>query len=102
MTSPAQTHTPGEKREQVARQYEVIEHMASVLISIGRCNAGLLREGKLDELIEMLGESTARQMEFLGDILNGMDAVDESDARFDPVFEEAQRLWPPTPKGTQP
>jgi hypothetical protein len=34
-------------------------------------------------------------METLGDILNGMNAVDEKeDAWLDPIFREAQRLWP--------
>lgn len=43
----------------------------------------------------MSGARTACQMEILGDILNGMDAVDDAeDGWLSPVFEEAHRMFP--------
>lgn len=84
-----------EKREQVAKQCEAVAHMATALAKLNADYAELFRHGAMDSLTEIVGRRTAYLMETLGDILNGMDAVDpEQDAWLDPVFAEAQRLWP--------
>lgn len=82
------------KREQVARQCEAVAHLASNLAGVRRDYATLVRSGALEELLDRIGAETARQMEVLGDELNGMDAVNEDDASLAPVFAEAHRLWP--------
>lgn len=85
-----------DKREQVARQCEAVAHLASNLAGVRRDYAKLIRSGAVDDLLELVGAETARQMEVLGDELNGMDAVDKDDESLAPVFAEAQRLWPVT------
>lgn len=92
-----------EKREQVAKQCEAVAHMATALARVRTDYAKLLRAGQMDNLIEMIGPATARQMETLGNILNGMDAVDpKEDAWLGPVFAGAQRFWPVTPGDANP
>lgn len=67
-----------EKREQVAEQCRAVVHM-----------------GKMDQLLDIVGQRTAHVMNVLGDILNDMDAVDDdADGWMEPIFAEAQRLWP--------
>ena len=84
-----------EKREQVAKQCEAVVHLAKALAEVTGHKAAMFRSGKLDELIEMVGNRTAYQMQLLGDILNGMDAVDdEEDGWLAPVFEAAQQMFP--------
>lgn len=84
-----------DKREQVAKQCEVVCHLANALRHIHRDHANMLRSEAADILIEQIGNRTAYIMETLGNILNGMDAVDpKEDAWVDPIFREAQRLWP--------
>jgi hypothetical protein len=50
--------------------------------------------GRLSELTESIGRSTAHRMEPRGDILNGMDAVEEGDDWVNPILEKAHALWP--------
>jgi hypothetical protein len=85
------------KREQVAKQCAAVAHMANALAEVHATKAQTIRIGGYGsaEAIEWVGRSTAGLMETLGDILNGMDAVDEQeDSWIDPVMEEAHRLWP--------
>lgn len=82
-------------REQVARQCEAIVHMATVIAKVRQDYVELLRSGAMsDGMLDTVGRHTAHQMEVLGDLLNGMDAVEKEDEQFFPVFEEAQRRWP--------
>ena len=84
-----------EKREQVAKQCEAVAHMATALARVNADYSKMFRDGHMDTLIEQVGKRTAHLMEVLGDVFNGMDAVDgDEDAWMDPVFKEAQRLWP--------
>ena len=89
--------TDEEKREQVAKQCEAVAHMAKVLAGIYSDHAMLFRDVPAHAVLtDQVGERTAQQMEILGDILNGMDAVDEeADGWLDPVFRQAHILWPP-------
>lgn len=84
-----------EKRDQVAAQCRAVAHMATALAHVHSYKAELFAGGYADSLIELVGNSTASFMETLGDMLNGMDAVDSSeDDWMIPIFEEAHRLWP--------
>lgn len=95
MADQAPTMTDAEKRTQVAAQCDVIVHLATSLANVRRDCADIIRTGKMDHLLDQVGKATARHMEVLGDILNGMDAVDEDeDGWTHSVFEAAQRLWP--------
>ena len=83
------------RAKQVAAQFRAVSHMATVLARVSDDMASLHDAGHADTLIDMHGERTAAEMEILGDILNGMDAVDSAeDAWLNPVFTEAHRLWP--------
>lgn len=83
-----------ERRMQVAAQCDAVCHLAKALAEVHNDYAEMFRKGHAEVLIDQVGERTARIMETLGDILNGMDAVSEEDERLNPIFEEAQRLWP--------
>lgn len=86
------------KAQQVAKQCEVVIHLANALIEVHSDYARMFADGRSDnpilELTESVGRRTASFMETLGDMLNGMDAVSEEDEWTAPVFEEAHRLWP--------
>jgi hypothetical protein len=83
-------------REQVTAQYRVVAQLAQSLADVHSQLAPFVGSGgHEDALLEMRGERSAEIMELLGDILNGMDAVDgDEDEWMNPVFHEAQRLWP--------
>lgn len=86
---------PNPRQLQAARQYEAVAHMARALAQVHEDIAKILRSEHEYAPLELAGERSARIMETLGDILNGMDAVDESqDGWLDAVFHEAHRMWP--------
>jgi hypothetical protein len=82
-----------EKREQVALQCAAVAHLAGVLAGVRKDYAALIRGGRMDDLLDSVGAETAQQMNLLGDILNGMDAVAEGDEWLTPIFEEARRMF---------
>lgn len=85
------------RREQVAKQCRVMVHLAETLAAVYRANAEIFESAATgpDDIVELVGVSTTAQMNALGDILSGMDAVDEdADAWTHPVFEAANELWP--------
>lgn len=86
-----------DKREQVAAQCKAVAHLARALLEIHEDYERMLRAG-IEVPIDIVGERTASFMETLGDMLNGMDATDEDDVWMEPVFAEAQRLWPTKPE----
>lgn len=88
--------TDDEKREQIAKQCEAIAHMATVLASVYSDYAKLFRDVPAHAVLtDQIGARTAEQMEVIGDMLNGMGAVDDSeDVWLNPVFRQAQILWP--------
>lgn len=89
-----------EKRKQVAQQCKVVAHLAKALAEVYEAKAkNFESEAKgPSKLIDLVGNWSAGHMEALGDMLNGMDAIDEDqDAWTEPIFREAQRLWPQAP-----
>ena len=86
-----------EKRKQVADQCRVVVHLANALANVHADKATMINAGAYDKegVLNFVGKSTAHLMEVLGDILNGMDAVDKKeDSWVDSIFKEAHRLWP--------
>lgn len=83
-----------EKRKQVALQCKAVAHMARALAEVYDHRAMRLESDWVKGDGELIGRWSANAMEILGEMLNGMDAVDESDDWMKPVFREAQRLWP--------
>lgn len=83
-----------DKRTQVVAQCRAVSALCTRLATVSNDYATLISSGRLEELLDIVGARTAEQMEILGDILNGMDAVAPGDEWMTPVFEEAQRLWP--------
>lgn len=47
-----------------------------------------------DEIIDIVGKRTARQMEWLGDEMNDMDIVEKADEWMERVFRGAQQMFP--------
>lgn len=89
--------------KQIADQCRVVAHLADALAGIHRDYEWMYSEpvsGGATDIAELVGERTARLMETLGDILNGMDAVTDDDDWTHPIFAEAHRLWPA--KASQP
>lgn len=79
------------KREQVVAQCTAVAYLAESLARVHRDYARFIYH----DLIDQVGKRTAAFMETLGDMLNGMDALDpKEDGFLDPIFEEAHRLWP--------
>lgn len=81
-------------KEQVALQHETVARLCEIISVINRKMAALFRSGAASEILDVAGRRSARQMEILGEILNGQDATDGSDAWMYDVFDEAHRLWP--------
>lgn len=85
-------------RKQVAAQCKAVAHMASAVASVHADKAKMLEAGRLNGIHDFVGWHTAHLMEKLGNILNGMDAHDpDEDDWLEPIFAEAQRLWPKAP-----
>jgi hypothetical protein len=86
--------TDAEKREQIARQCEVVIAQAEALKAVHTDFARLVRSGAAYEIHDMIGARAAALMEYLGDCLNGMDAVIADDEWMEEIFERAQALYP--------
>ena len=74
---------PAKTREQVVAQYRVIAHLARQIAIVHEQMAETYGHPQVPMeagFLDMLGNDTARRMETLGDMLNGMDAVDEEGA----------------------
>lgn len=85
-----------ERQEQMIAQCKAVAHMASALAEVYRMKAEAyaLREQEPD-FVELIGKWSASHMETIGNILNGMDAIDEDeDDWIAPVFEKAHEFWP--------
>lgn len=87
---------PEKTKEQVLAQCRVVAHLAKQIAMIHEQKAEVYEDMNMDaRLIDVVGQFSANAMEVLGDMLNGMDAVDEDeDAWTSPVFEVAHATWP--------
>lgn len=84
-----------EKTSAVIAQCKCVAHLADTIAKVHEDKALIFAMGeKSSSIADFVGQSTARLMEVLGNIANDMDIVTDEDSRFDPVFEEAARLWP--------
>lgn len=91
------------KRDQIVEQCRVIEHLAKAVAGVHKDLIGIYGHSKFSEsdlYWDIAGSRTAAFMEQLGDMLNAMDACDPEDDWVNPVFVEAQRLWPVAPPGS--
>ena len=87
------------KREQVVEQCKAVAYLARTIAQVHSETVEIwaapeFQPTQEDGLLDVVGERTASFMEQLGDMLNAMDANDEQDQWLEPVFAEAQRLWP--------
>lgn len=92
------------KRKQVADQCRAVVHLCKALAEVNEDQARMFDDEAcpgLDRLVDSIGNRTARHMELLGNILNGMDANDEADDWLDPIFEKAHQLFPQPPAHTE-
>lgn len=83
-----------EMKAQVVKQCDAVVRLATSLAQVHSDFAALLSVGASDGMYLSKGKHTAHLMEVLGDILNGMDAVDAEDADLAPVFRAAQAMFP--------
>ena len=85
-----------EKRKQVSDQCRVVEHLATALAQINSYYAKMFGPDNpgADEILDQVGNRTARHMELLGNILSGMDAVEEEDRWTDSIFHKAHEMYP--------
>jgi hypothetical protein len=85
-----------EKRQQVVDQCRVVAHLAKAILEVYSDKARVYAHdiGESDAFIDFLGNVSARHMEKLGDILNGMDAVEDEDEWTGPIFEKAHQFFP--------
>lgn len=88
------TQPPATMAEQVRRQYLAVAHMARALASVHEDIAPSICMA--ENLVKLRGQRSAELMYLLGDILNGMDAVDAGeDGWLDPIFDAAHEMFPP-------
>lgn len=79
-----------DRKIQVRQQCHVVTHMCGSIMDVYVAH----REHLPDELVELIGQRSAELMELLGDVLNGMDAVCESDEWTFPIMERAKEMFP--------
>lgn len=87
--------------QQIAAQCRVVAHLAASIADVHRDleRIYLTSPKAAEDIASIAGPRSARLMEQLGDILNGMDACDEDDEWTAPIFAEAQRLYPAASHG---
>lgn len=73
-------------------QCRAVVQMARALAEVHEARMSILATGRAP--VEVIGQSSAETMEWLGDALTGMDACDESEEWMGPVFDAAQARWP--------
>lgn len=83
-----------EKRAALKAMAKAISHMAKAIADVHSDLVALV-ELSDDAMADFRGPLFHHRMEALGDILNGMDAVDEDeDAWVNPIFATARDLFP--------
>lgn len=95
---PAEIEALTDDTAQAHQQCRAVVHLALALAEVHVARAAILAAGMGP--VDVVGESSARVMEWLGDLLNGMDAAEEGDEWMDDIFEAAHERWsvaPPPP-----
>ena len=83
-----------DERTQVADQCKVIIGLAKIIIEVHTDLEDCFRNSEAhDSLTKSIGKHTAQRMETLGDMINGMDAVEPEDDWMVPFFEKAHKMW---------
>jgi hypothetical protein len=82
-----------EDAAQAHDQCRAVVHMALSLAEVYVARASILAASP-NAPVELIGQSSAATMGYLGDLLSNMDAVEEGDEWLDPIFEAAQARWP--------
>lgn len=88
---PEAKHLTGDAL-QAHQQCRAVVHLAREFAEIYSASASILASGMGP--VEIIGEASAEDMEWLGDAINNMDGVTEEDLWLDPIFEAAQARWP--------
>jgi hypothetical protein len=88
----------GHLREQIADQCKVVAALADIISKVNSDYERMLRDPecgpRMGGILDIVGKRTACLMEYLGDTLDGMDAVTDEDAWMTPIFEKAHELFP--------
>ncbi len=97
MSDDVEAVTPAKTMQQVADQYRVVVHLARSLALVHEQSIeAYASRDQSATMIDILGARSASIMEKLGDILNGMDSVDDEDSWTNPIFAVAHATWPTT------
>lgn len=80
---------------QAHQQCRAVIHLALSLAAVYEARAMILGAGQGP--VDVIGQSSAAAMEWLGDVLSNMDAVEEGDDWLDAIYEAAQARWPAAP-----
>ena len=84
-----------DKRQQVLDQCKAVHHMAMVIMKLYEpSQLPSIYAAPNCTVLDIAGRRTAELMEFLGDTLNGMDAVEYGDDWMTPIFERAHQMFP--------
>ena len=84
------------KRKQVSDQCPAIAHLAEIISKVHSGCAYLFASGSpmMTGLEDQVGERTACLLDYLGDVLNGMDAVDDGDEWIGEVLRMSREIFP--------
>ena len=81
---------------QAKDQARAVVHLSRVLADLYADRVKLYETcpQAMADIVDLDGSRSASIMEYLGDVLNGMDAASDEDEWLTPIFHEAQRRWP--------
>lgn len=84
--------------ELVQRQLHCVMYLSKQVSELADAMAKMLPRMALDgdmghHLIKMQGDWSHRYMEWVGDMMNGMDAVSPEDEKWDKTFADANARW---------
>jgi hypothetical protein len=81
---------------QVSDQCRVVAYLATELANVNHDYAVLFAaaDPRMAGIADQVGKRTAELMEYLGDVLNGMDAVSEDSDWLEPIFKQAHLMFP--------
>lgn len=83
----------------VRDQCMAIAHLANQLAQVhAELSPTYAAGGSSDKLLEIVGSRCALYMEWLGDALNAMDAVEDVPEWVQAAFEQSQQRWPKSPE----